>query len=164
MSRALACAAVLVLCSATVASAALPRAGALVPGRSLAGIHLGETGAQVRAALGRSYGVCRGCAVRTWYFTYLRFDRRGLAVELAGGRVSAVYTLWQPAGWSAPGGLKLGTPQAEITNAAGPLIPVTCSGYDALTRDDPGARTVYYVVNGSLWGFGLMRAHESPCR
>lgn len=164
MSRALACAAVLALCSATAASAALPRAATLVPDRTLAGIHLGETGAQVRAALGSSFGVCRGCSVRTWYFTYLRFDRRGLAVELAGGRVSAVYTLWQPAGWSAPGGLKLGAPQAEVTTAAGPLVPVTCSGYDALTRDYRDTRTVYYVVNGSLWGFGLMHARENPCR
>jgi hypothetical protein len=163
MSRVALCAALL-LCVAQPAAAALPRQGTLAPGSSLGGIRLDETAGQVRAALGRSYGVCRGCAVTTWYFTYRRFDRRGLAVELAGGRVSAVYTLWQPDGWSAPRGLRLGAAQAQVTTLAGPLIPVTCSGYDALVRDARRARTAYYVLNGKLWGFGLLRAHGSPCR
>ncbi len=156
--------AALLLCSTQSAAAALPRQGTLVPGRSLGGVRLGETVAQVRATLGRSYGVCRGCAVPTWYFTYLRFDRRGLAVELTGGRVSAVYTLWQPGGWSAPRGLQLGAAQAQVTSLAGPLIPIGCTGYDALVRDALQARTAYYVVNGKLWGFGLLRAHQNPCR
>ncbi len=156
--------AALVLCVTQSAAAALPRHGTLVPGQSLGGVRLGETAAQVRAALGRSYGVCQGCAVPTWYFTYLRFDRRGLAVELARGRVSAVYTLWQPGGWSAQHGLQLGAAQAQVTSVAGPLIPVACAGYDALVRDAPHARTVYYVVNGKLWGFGLLRTRENPCR
>ncbi len=163
MSRAAICVAV-ALCLAQSAAAVLPRHGTLVPGRSLGGVRLGETAAQVRATLGRGYGVCRGCATPTWYFTYLRFDRRGLAVELTGNRVSAVYTLWQPGGWSAPKGLLLGAAQAEVTNLAGPLLPVTCTGYDALVRDVAAARTAYYIVNGSLWGFGLLRAHGYPCR
>jgi hypothetical protein len=163
MRRVIVCAALL-LWVAQPAGAALPRQGTLVPGRSLGGVRLGETAAQVRAALGHSYGLCRGCAVPTWYFTYLRFDRRGLAVELTRGRVSAVYTLWQPGGWSSPHGLRLGAAQAQVTSLAGPLIPIACTGYDALVRDAPHARTAYYVVNGSLWGFGLLRAHENPCR
>jgi outer membrane protein assembly factor BamE (lipoprotein component of BamABCDE complex) len=65
MSRTLACAAVLVLCAAAPAAAKLPARGALVPDRSLGGIRLGETQAQVRAALGSSFGVCRGCARTT---------------------------------------------------------------------------------------------------
>jgi hypothetical protein len=156
--------AALLLCVTQPAAAALPRQGTLVPGRSLGGVRLGETAAQVRAALGRSYGVCRGCVVPTWYFTYLRFDRRGLAVELTRGRVSAVYTLWQPGGWSAPHSLQLGAAQAQVTSVAGPLIPIACAGYDALVRDARHARTVYYVVNGKLWGFGLLRTRENPCR
>ena len=164
MSRVAVCAAVLFCVVAQPAAAALPRQGTLAPGRSLGGVRLGEDAAQVRAALGTSYGVCRGCFTTTWYFTYLRFDRRGLAVELTGGRVSAVYTLWQPGGWSAPGGLRLGAAQAQVTSLAGPLMPVACTGYDALVRDSGRARTVYYVVNGSLWGFGLLYRHGDPCR
>jgi len=157
------CAAVLLLCPAA-AAAALPRAGTLVPGQSLGGVRLGQTAVQVRAELGSSYGVCRGCARTTWYFTYRAFDRHGLAVELTKGRVSAVYTLWQPSGWRAPHGLQLGAVEAQITVLAGILVPTPCSGYKALVRDGRTVRTVYYVVDGKLWGFGLLRAGESPCR
>ena len=158
------CVAVLLLCPAAVAAAALPRAGTLVPGRSLGGVRLGQTGAQVRAELGSSYGVCRGCTRTTWYFTYQAFDRHGLAVELTKGRVSAVYTLWQPPGWHAPKGLELGAVEAQITVLAGILVPTPCSGYKALVRDSGTVSTAYYVVDGRLWGFGLLRAGESPCR
>jgi len=164
MSRTLACAATLLLCAAATAAAALPTRGELVPGRSLGGVRLDETPAQVRAALGSSYGVCRGCARPTWYFTYRAFDQRGLAVELTAGRVSAVYTLWQPAGWYAPGGLRLGAPQGQVVALAGTLLPIACPGYQALVRDSTTARTVYYVLDGKLWGFGLLRPGESPCR
>ena len=146
------------------AAAALPPRGALVPGRSLGGVRLGDTAAKVRAALGASFGVCKGCATTTWYFTYRTFDRRGLAVELTGGRVSAVYTLWRPAGWTAPHGLRLGSVEAQITTLAGATIPIVCSGYDARVSDDTRARTVYYVVRGKLWGFGLLTPRANPCR
>jgi hypothetical protein len=164
MSRVLACAVLLVLCTAGAAAARLPHAGKLVPGASLGGVRLGDTPAQVRAELGRFYGVCRGCERTTLYFTYRPFERHGLAVELTAGRVSAVYTLWQPSGWSSPGGLRLGAAEGEVTSLAGPLIPVACTGYSALVRDGQAVRTAYYVVGGKLWGFGLLRRQQSPCR
>jgi hypothetical protein len=142
---------------------ALPHAGVLVPGRSLAGVRLGEPAAEVRAALG-AHGVCSGCARTTWYFNYRRFTQPGLAVELSGGRVSAVYTIWRPSGWHGPSGLALGAVEGQVTKLAGRVVPVACPDYTALVRDAAGARTVYYVVNGKLWGFGLMRAGASPCR
>ena len=150
--------------AAAPAAAALPRPGVLVPSLSLAGVRLGEPAAQVKASLGLRYGVCRGCAATTWYFTYRPFTRQGLAVELIRGRVTAVYTVWKPAGWRGPGGLRIGTVEAQVTSVAGPLIPIVCTNYDALTRDAPHARTVYYVVDGKLWGFGLLRPHANPCR
>ena len=156
------CAAALVISGS--AAAALPRQGVLVPGRSLGGVRLGEPAKQVRATLGTSFGVCRACAATTWYFTYRRFDRRGLAVELTGGRVSAVYTLWRPNGWTAPRGLRLGAIEAQITALAGATIPIVCSGYEARVSDDARARTVYYVVRGKLWGFGLLKPRANPCR
>ena len=164
MSRALVCAAIAALCLTPIAAGTVPVRGVLVPGRSLGGVRLGEPGALVRATLGARYGVCRGCTTTTWYFTYKPFDQHGLAVELTRGRVSAVYTLWQPDGWHARGGLQLGALQGQVTVFAGTLIPVTCSGYEALVSDAKTARTAYYIVNEKLWGFGLLRARESPCR
>jgi hypothetical protein len=146
------------------AAAALPRAGVFVPGRSLGGIRLGESATDVRAALGHSYGVCNACATTTWYFTYKKFDQHGLGVELTGGRVSAVYTLWQPSGWHARAGLRLGILEAQLTTSTEPLVSVVCPGYDARVADGPHARSVYYVADGKLWGFGLLRAHANPCR
>ena len=164
MRRALACATVLALTAAAPAAAALPRAGALVAGSSLGGVRLGEPAAQVRAALGGSYGVCRGCAEQTWYFTYRAFTQPGLGVELTGGRVSAVYTIWQPRGWHGPKGLVLGASEDAVNARLGPLLPVACPGYAALVHDAAGTRTAYYVLNGRLWGFGLLRARANPCR
>lgn len=155
-------AAALVLSPAALA--ALPSAGKLVPGRSLAGIRIGETQRQVTAALGRSHGICTGCAVPTWYFNVRAFDQHGLGVEFTRGRVSAVYTIWQPDGWAGPNGLALGATQAQVQATAGALFQVTCTGYDAWVHDLEAVRTVYYILNGNLWGFGLMRANANPCR
>jgi hypothetical protein len=163
MSRALACAALIALGTAGAAGAALPRPGTLVPGESLAGVRLGDTPAHVRTLLGNRYGVCRGCATQTWYFTYRPFDRKGLAVELAGGRVSAVYTLWRPSGWHTPQGLRLGADQGAVTGRE-PLVPLACIGYTAYVSDTRKARTAYYVLDGKLWGFGLVERRQNPCR
>jgi hypothetical protein len=165
MSRVAVFAALAALAFAAPAVAALPQPGTLVPGRSLAGVRIGETEKAVQHVLGHRYGVCQGCTVTTWYFNYQPFDQHGLAVELTRGRVSAVYTLWQPAGWRTVAGLQLGAAQAQVTTQAGTLIPVQCTGgFEALVTDTRAVRTAYYIVDGKLWGFGLMPALESPCR
>jgi hypothetical protein len=156
--------AVAALVLAATATAGLPRAGALVPGRSLGGVRIGESPRAVFATLGRFYGACRGCAHPTWYFTYRPFDRHGLAVEFSGGRVSGVYTLWRPAGWRAPHGLTFGATPFDVHRRVGTLRTVTCSGYNALVSDSARARTVYYLAGARLWGFGLFHRGAAPCR
>jgi hypothetical protein len=159
----LAAVAIAALALVPTAFGALPTAGKLVPGRSLAGIRIGESQRQVAKALG-PHGVCSGCASSTWYFNVRAFDQHGLGVEFTRGRVSAVYTIWQPDGWTGPKGLALGAPQAQVDATAGALFQVTCTGYDAWVHDLKAVRTVYYILNGNLWGFGLMRANANPCR
>ncbi len=149
---------------AAPASAGLPRAGTLVPGRSLGGIRLGETSHAVRATLGHRFGVCTDCARKTWYFTYKRWEAQGLAVEFVHGRVVAVYTLWQPKGWRATNGLRLGATPLQVHDRAGRLRTIACDRYDALVADRPSSRTAYFIYQGSLWGFGLFLANWSPCR
>jgi hypothetical protein len=149
---------------AVPAAASLPRAGTLVPGRSLGGIRLGDTRSEVRATLGRRFGICNDCERRTWYFTYKPFDAHGLAVEFDHQRVAAIYTLWQPKGWRATNGLRLGATPLQVHNRAGRLETITCAGYTALVADQLGSRTAYFLYNGSLWGFGLFRPNWSPCR
>ena len=149
---------------AVPAAAGLPRAGTLVPGRSLGGVRLGATIHAVRAALGHRFGVCNNCTRPTWYFTYKRFDAHGLAVEFEHERVVAVYTLRKPAGWRSTNGLRFGATPLQVHRRAGPLRTITCSGYDALVADQLGSRTAYFLYNGSLWGFGLFLPNWSPCR
>jgi hypothetical protein len=164
MRRSLVASAVVALVLAAPAAAGLPRAGTLVPGRSLGGIRLGEPQAGVRSALGGFYGTCRGCARQTWYFTYRPFSKQGLAVEFERGRVSGVYTLWRPAGWHAPAKLRFGSTPLAVHLLVGPTRTVTCSGYEALVRDFAHASTAYYLFDGKLWGFGLFRQGAAPCR
>jgi hypothetical protein len=142
----------------------LPQPGVLVPGKSLGGIRLGATPAQVERAWGRLHGTCRGCSRRTWYFTYARFDRHGAAVEFRKGRVAALWTLWQPSGWRTSSGLALGTPASQITTVYGTLTDVRCGEYHAFTQVRRRAVTAFYVVGETLWGFGLMRRQVPACR
>jgi hypothetical protein len=154
----------LALAATVAATGSLPHNGVLVPGRSLGGVRLGDTAAEVRTQLGAFYGRCDGCTQPTWYFTYRRFTHPGLAVELQGGRVSAVYTMWQPHGWRTPAGVQLGAVEGQVTKLASPVTPLQCPAYTALVHDAHGVRTVYYILDGKLWGFGLMHTRTSPCR
>lgn len=135
-----------------------------MPGRSLGGVRLGESARSVRAALGGFYGSCLSCSRHTWYFTYRAFGTQGLAVELERGRVSALYTLWRPKGWHAPGGLRFGATPLTVHQRVGTTRTVTCHGYDAFVRDSAHSRTAYYLFDGRLWGFGLFRHGATPCR
>ena len=165
MRRSILGSAVAALALAAPATAALPQAGALVPGRSLGGVSLGESPRAVRAGLGTFYGACRDCGHKTWYVTYRPFGRQGLAVEFARGRVSGVYTLWRPARWHAPHRLVLGAPVLAVHRLAGASSTVVCrGGYEALVRDSAHARTAYYLYGGKLWGFGLFPRGGNPCR
>ncbi len=152
--------------AATAASAFLlapPGHGVLVPGASLGGLRLGMTQAQVRAAWGSGYGLCRGCPQPTWYFTYRPFTREGAAVAFRRGRVAALYTLWAPPGWRTQKGLAVGDPAAKITLLYGPMPLEQCIGYSALILRRGATLTAFYVVDQKLYGFGLMQYGRSPC-
>jgi hypothetical protein len=149
---------------AAPAGAAPPGAGVLVPGRSLGGVQLGATKTEVERQWGRAYGVCRGCPAETWYFNYYAFQPRGAGVELRGGRVAAVFTLYQPPGWRTTKGLVLGDPAARITSLYGSLLQRECGGYSAFVLPARGVRSVFYVLDDRLWAFGLARAGLPLCR
>lgn len=149
--------------AAPEAQASLPRHGVLVPGRSLGGVSLGMTKTQVRRAWGARFGRCRSCTVETWYFNYRPFEPQGAGVEFKGGRVARVFTVWQPEGWSTPDAVTLGASESEVTNVYGALVRRRCARYTALLIRGPGVQSVFYVLDGELWGFGLTRRAASPC-
>ena len=145
------------------AAAKPPPAGVLVPGKSLGTLRLGMTGADVRARWGASFGRCRSCVRVTWYYTYAPFHPQGAGVEFRAGRVAAIFTIWSPAAWHTPTGLRIGDAAARVTQLYGALPRVRCGRYDALTI--PGSTTTaFYLREEKVWGFGLSRAGVPVCR
>jgi hypothetical protein len=142
----------------------LPAHGVFVPGTSLGTIRLGERAPAVRAAWGRSYGVCTGCARTTWYFNYEPFTQQGAAVELERSRVVAVYTIWRPDGWRTREGLHLGDAEQRIPTLYGALPRTDCGTYAAYVEDRTSSVSAFYVVGGRVWGFGLLRPGLPVCR
>jgi len=145
-------------------TAAPPEAGILIPGRSLGGVRLGWTLRQVEDVWGTTHGRCRGCAAETRYFNRVAFRPEGAAVTLRGDRLTAVFTLWAPAAWHTDRGLYVGEPEHRVRATYGATRRVACRGYDGLVLRAGPARTVVYVVDGEVWGFGLLGAKEPVCR
>jgi hypothetical protein len=149
--------------AAALALAALPKQGVLVPGKSLGGVRLGMTPAQVRATWGSTYGVCRSCPDRTWYFTYAEFTPQGAGVAFRRGRVVAVFTVWSPAGWQSSSGLRIGDAEGRVAGLYGPLLRFHCGSYDALVESNAGVRSAFYLYGGKVWGLGLSSAAAPVC-
>jgi hypothetical protein len=142
----------------------LPSHGVLVQGKSLGGVMLGMTPAQVQSRWGTDRSRCRGCAQATWYYNYHPFRPEGAAVRFRRGRVDSVWTLWQPPGWTTRDGLRLGSSISEVNVRYGALVTIPCGSYSALILTKGRVTTVYYVYDDKLWGFGLTRPGTTPCR
>jgi hypothetical protein len=161
----------MVLAAAVAAVLALPAAaaqrpdgGVLVPSRSFDGLRLGAGTDAIETRWGTRHGRCRDCRRTTWYFNTRPFHRQGVGVELRGGRAVAFFTLWQPPGWRTNRNLRLGDPVARITQVYGALPRLACGTYHAFTLETARTLTAFYVVDGKLWGFGLMRPDVPACR
>ena len=141
----------------------LPQKGVVVPGKSFAGLSLGATAAQVRAAWGGGYGRCRGCTQTTWYFTYKKFAPQGAGVSFRKGAAAAFFTTWSPPGWHTNRGLAVGDPEARITRLYGILPRAECGTYSSLVLRRGRIDTQFFVYDGKVWGFGLSSAGAPPC-
>ena len=145
-------------------TAAAPDAGVLVPGRSLGGVRLGWTLPQVEGVWGTEHGRCRACGADTRYFNRVAFRPEGAGVTLRRGRVIAVFTLWAPRAWHTDRGLYVGEPERRVRATYTIARRVLCTGYEGLELRAGPARTVVYVVDGKVWGFGLLGAGAPVCR
>lgn len=149
---------------AGAAQATPPSPGTVVPGRSLGGLSLGATRAEVERAWGLAHGTCRSCARPTWYFNYVAFRPEGAGATFRNGRVSALFTLWSPPGWRTSRGVAIGDSVAQVTAVYGALERITCDSYEALTLPIRGTTTAFYVVDLEVWGFALLGRGEPVCR
>ena len=145
------------------AASSPPAKGVLIPGRSLGGVSVGMTKADVLDVWGKRHGVCRDCPRTTWYFNYDKFVAQGAGVVFERDRVSHVFTIWSPDGWRSADGLALGASEAEVDDALVLNDERICDGYDALLAQGEDATTVYYLYEKRLWGFGLTKPGANPC-
>jgi hypothetical protein len=152
-----------VVLAVTGSAGGAPQRGLFVPGESLGGVRIGRTKADVQRVWGATFGRCRDCPRTIWYFNYQPFAPEGVGVAFEGGRVTHVFTLWQPDGWRTPAGLRLDEPAAEIARTYGPLDRRECNRYYALVESRGGAQSAYYVFENEVWGFGLTVPDASPC-
>ena len=139
------------------------RTGVLVPGKSLGGVSLGMTQAQVLSAWGKRHGVCRDCKKPTWYFNDKPFEPQGTGVVFDHGRVAHTFTVWRPIGWKTPQGLFLGADASDVSRIYGSLDERACASYSALLLPGKRVTSVFYVFRDRVWGFGLMKPGASPC-
>ncbi len=149
--------------AATSAASAPPARGLFVPGKSLGGVSIGMTQAEVLRTWGKRHGVCRECPQPTWYFNYKPFEPQGAGVVFERRRVVRVFTVWRPEGWRTGRGLVLGDDAGKISDLAGPYREKECAGYTALVSRAGRVASVFYVHDERLWAFGLVRAGASPC-
>jgi hypothetical protein len=148
---------------AGVAAAAPPRYGVVVPGRSLGGVRLGATPAQVRARWGADFGICRGCPDPTWYYNFARFAPEGVGVTFRKGRAVRLFTLWSPSGWRTSEGLSLGATASQVTTLYAGVTRRDCAGYYLLLLQTRAGVTEFLILDERLWGLAVSRASE-PCR
>jgi hypothetical protein len=163
-------AASLLLLPATAAArpgrqAFLPAHGVLIAGKSLAGVGLGASQADVLAAWGTRYDVCDGCKLTTWTFLYatapvgaaVMFDRTGHAV--------AVFTLGQPLGWRTKEGLQLGMDVHDIVAMydAPSMDYKACVGFSALSVRQGRVVTSILTQAEQVYGFALTVPEQTVC-
>src|SRR4051795_251170 len=125
---------------------ALPVHGVLHPGKSLAGVKLGDSMARVKQIWGPNYKVCQGkqCPNPTWYYIYPKGEPLGASVRFKNGRVVTIFTLGSPMGWRTAEGLIIGEQVDRISQLYGKLTWNVCIGYGAMTmRTDAAVTSIY---------------------
>jgi hypothetical protein len=149
---------------ATPTKAALPQKALLVPGKSLAGVKLGDPVERVLALWGSDYRVCSWCDVPTWFFTYAD-QAIGAGIGIRNNRVVAVFTLGTPIGWKTTDGLQLGASLAAVDEVYESLRWKSCIGYVAMTlKKTSSVVTSIYTDGNTVYGFALTHPSQPVCQ
>jgi hypothetical protein len=141
----------------------LPARGILEPGKSLAGVKLGDTTQQVIDTWGSNYKVCAKCSIPTWYYIYPKGEPLGAAVRFKKGKVVTVFTLGATTGWKTAQGLMIGEQVDKINQLYGKLAWSVCIGYGAMSMRTAQAVTSIYTTGEAVYGFALSRPSEPVC-
>jgi hypothetical protein len=140
-----------------------PRTGTIVPGTSFGGLALGLTKAQVRAAWGSHFGVCDNCPQVTWYYTFVKFEPKGIGVRFLNGRVASYFTVGEPFGWKTSKGLALGDPRIRTEKLYGTAPVLDCAGYSLYEILVKKQLLLVYLSDDRVYGLGLATRSFNPC-
>ena len=149
-------------------ASALPQHGILIPGKSLAGVKLGDTKAQVLKTWGGNYRLCEGgqghCGAATWYYIYPKGEPLGAAVKFnRQGRAVALFTLGSSVGWRTAEGLLMGEDLDRVQAIYGTTTWRVCIGYGAMVMHTGNSNTSIYTTGEAVYGFALSRPSEPVC-
>jgi hypothetical protein len=161
------------------ASGAIPQHGVFIVGKTLAGVGLGYTQAQVKAHWGAGYTVCTARPLCTatqpvWLYEYRVGEPLGVAVRFKNGKTVSVFTLGavgvQPlsagggGGWKTAEGLRITDPISNIFSFYGAAtINTNCAFYGAISMREGGVTSSFYTASGTVYGFALTAVGEPIC-
>jgi hypothetical protein len=158
------------------AAGTLPKAGVLVIGKSLAGVQLGQTQAQVRQRWGSKFDLCPkdACKDPTWLYFFPAGSIApgidpvhgvvGAAVRFRNNKAIAVFTLGATLGWRTTEGLKVADPSSRVAELYGEPIYKNCLGYQAYSLRGGSNVTTIYLTSGVVYGFALTAPGLPVCQ
>jgi hypothetical protein len=157
----------------------IPQRGVFVVGKTLAGVGLGYSQAQVKAHWGAGYTVCTArplCsgAQPVWLFEYTIGEPLGVAVRFRGGKTVSVFTLGAVGvnplsaggggGWKTADGLHITDPVSNIYSLySTATIETQCVFYGALSLRQGKVISSFYTASGTVYGFALTETGEPIC-
>jgi hypothetical protein len=144
-------------------SGIFPVNGVLVRGKSLGGVRLGESAADVRALWGSNYSVLSGSPT-TWLYMSPTGEPFGAYVSFRNDRVTAVSTLGAIEGWRTNDGLRPTQLLSRFNDPGPSTTQIACNGYGAVSTRSGSAVTSILMQGQSVYGFALTRPYESICR
>ena len=161
------------------AAGTIPQRGVFVVGKTLAGVGLGYTQAQVKAHWGNGYTVCSArplctAAQPVWLFEYRIGEPLGVAVRFRNGRTVSVFTLGAVGvnplsaggggGWKTAEGLHITDPVSNLYNFyAAATIQTQCLSYGAFSMRRGDVISSFYTSSGTVYGFALTATGEPIC-
>lgn len=161
------------------AAGVIPQHGIFVVGKTLAGVGLGYTQAQVKQRWGSLYTLCTAkplctLAAPVWLFLPPIGEPLGVGVRFRNGKTVAVFTLGTPGvnplssgglgGWKTNGGLGMFDPVTTIYSLyPAAAISTQCILYNALSMRAGNVTSSFYISSGTVYGFALTAPHEPIC-
>jgi hypothetical protein len=161
------------------AAGVVPQHGIFVVEKTLGGVGLGYTQAQVKQHWGSQYTLCTSkplCSAKApvWIFVPPIGEPLGVGVRFRNGKTAAVFTLGTPGvntlsagglgGWKTKEGLSMFDPVTTIySDYPAATISTQCVLYNALSMRAGNVTSSFYISSGTVYGFALTAANEPIC-